>query len=185
MKSQHQRRTNQISSKVAHQEISKILNRISEQITQQILNRKLGTGVLLPLPKPKKTQGPVKNLRLITLLEAIRKILPKIFMNRTENNINGYRMSTQMDHCQNTNSRHNNLRHRYRYVKCIRHNSKRPTNQHIKKALKPGWNKNSESTSSGDHFRSQSRKCSNNCIRIQHWVASRRQHNWATLTNLF
>ena len=123
---------------MAHQEISKILNRIFEQITQQTLNRKLGTGVLLPLPKPKKTQGPVKNLRLMTLLEAIRKILPKIFMNRTEDNINRYRMSTQMDHCQNTNSRHNNLRHRYRYVKCIRHNSKRPTNQHIKKALKPG-----------------------------------------------
>ena len=92
---------------MAHQEISKILNRIFEQITQQTLNRKLGTGVLLPLPKPKKTQGPVKNLRLMTLLEAIRKILPKIFMNRTEDNINRYRMSTQMDHCQNTNSRDN------------------------------------------------------------------------------
>ena len=45
-------------------------------------------GILLPLPKPKKTQGPVKNLRPITLLEVIQKILSKIFMNRTEDKIN-------------------------------------------------------------------------------------------------
>ena len=51
---------------------------------------KFGTGVLLPLPKPKKTEGPVKNLRLITLLEVIRKILSKIFMNRTEDKITRY-----------------------------------------------------------------------------------------------
>ena len=44
---------------------------------------KLGTGILLPLQKPKKTEGPVKNLRPINLLEVIRKILSKIFMDRT------------------------------------------------------------------------------------------------------
>ena len=30
-------------------------------------------------------------------------------------------MSTQMDHCQKTNTEHNNLRHRYRYSKCVWH----------------------------------------------------------------
>ena len=34
-----------------------------------------------------------------------------------------YHMGTQMDHFQSTNTEHNNLRHQYRYVKCIRHNS--------------------------------------------------------------
>ena len=40
-----------------HQVISKILNKIFETNIKEV---KLGTGVLLPLPKPKKTQGPVK-----------------------------------------------------------------------------------------------------------------------------
>ena len=44
---------------------------------------KLGTGILLPLQKPKKTEGSVKNLCPINLLEVIRKILSKIFMHRT------------------------------------------------------------------------------------------------------
>ena len=36
----------------------------------------------------KKIQEPVKNLRPITLLEAMRKVLSSIFMNRTEDKIN-------------------------------------------------------------------------------------------------
>ena len=70
-----------------HQEISKILNGIFETNNEEI---KLGTGVLLPLPKPKKTQEPMKNLRPMILLEAIRKIISKIFKNRTEDKINRY-----------------------------------------------------------------------------------------------
>ena len=70
-----------------HQEISKILNGIFETNNEEI---KLGTGVLLPLPKPKKTQEPMKNLRPMTLLEVIRKIISKIFKNRTEDKINRY-----------------------------------------------------------------------------------------------
>ena len=42
-----------------HQEISKILNGIFETNNEEV---KLGTGVLLSLPKLKKTQRPVKNL---------------------------------------------------------------------------------------------------------------------------
>ena len=61
--------------------IANILNGIYERNDTGI---KLGTGIVLPLQKPKKTQEPVKNLRPITLLEVIWKILSKIFMDRTE-----------------------------------------------------------------------------------------------------
>ena len=68
-----------------YKEIVNILNGIYERNDTRI---KLGTDILLPLPKSKKTQGPVKDLRPITLLEVIQKILSKIFMNRTEDKIN-------------------------------------------------------------------------------------------------
>ena len=75
-----------------HHEISKILNGIIETNNEEV---KLGIRVLLPLPKPKKTQGIVKNLRPTTLLEAIRKILSKISMNRTKDKINRYLAQSQ------------------------------------------------------------------------------------------
>ena len=78
-----------------HQEISKILNGIFEANNEEV---KHGNGVLLPLPKPKKTQGPVKNFRPITLLEAIRKIPSKNFMNRTDDKINRYLPQSQSAH---------------------------------------------------------------------------------------
>ena len=74
-----------------HSQIASILNNIFESND----NIKLGTGILLPLPKPKKAQGPVTHLRPITLLEAIRKILSKIFMNRTDHKINQYLSQSQ------------------------------------------------------------------------------------------
>ena len=66
--------------KEIYKEIANILNGIYEKNDTEI---KLGTGILLQRQKPKKTQGPVKNLKLITLLEMIQKILSKIFMGRT------------------------------------------------------------------------------------------------------
>ena len=75
-----------------YKEIANILNGIFERNDTRI---KLGTGILLPLLKPKKTQGPVKNLRPITLLEVIRKILSKIFMNRTKGKINKHLSRSQ------------------------------------------------------------------------------------------
>ena len=63
-----------------YKEIAKIMNGIYERNDIRI---KLGTGILLPLQKPKKTEGPVKNYRPINLLEVIWKILSKIFMDRT------------------------------------------------------------------------------------------------------
>ena len=74
------------------QEISKVLNGIFETTHAEV---KLGTGVLLPLSKLKKTQGPVKNPLPITLLEVIRKIISKIFMNRSEDKINRYLAKSQ------------------------------------------------------------------------------------------
>ena len=60
------------ASKEIYKEIANILNGIYERNDTRI---KLATGILLNLSKPKKTQGLVKNLRPITLLEVIRKIL--------------------------------------------------------------------------------------------------------------
>ena len=78
--------------KELHKEISKILNDIFTNNDNEI---QLGNGILLPIPKPKKIQGPVKNLRPITLLEVIRKILSKIFMNRIDEKINKHISQTQ------------------------------------------------------------------------------------------
>ena len=75
-----------------YEEIANIMNGIYERNDTSI---KLGTGILLPIPKPKKTQGPVKNLRPITLLEVIRKIPSKIFMDRTEEKINKHLSQSQ------------------------------------------------------------------------------------------
>ena len=45
-------------------------------------------GILIPLPKPNKSKGPVGNLRPIILLSMIRKILAIIMIRRTVDKIN-------------------------------------------------------------------------------------------------
>ena len=75
-----------------YDETSTILNNIFRRNDSTI---KLGAGILLPLPKPKKPTGPLKNLRPITLLEVIRKVLSKIFMNRTDKKIGQYLSKAQ------------------------------------------------------------------------------------------
>ena len=75
-----------------YKEIVNILNGIYERNDTKIW---LKTIILLPLPKPKKKRGPVKNLSPITLLEVIRKILPKTFMYRTEDKINKHLFQSQ------------------------------------------------------------------------------------------
>ena len=71
--------------KEIYKEIGYILHEIYERSDTEI---NLGTGILLPLLKQKKTQGPVKSLIPVTLVEVIQKILSKIFMDRTEDTIN-------------------------------------------------------------------------------------------------
>ena len=75
-----------------YKEIANILNGIYERNDTRT---KLGTSTLLPLPKPKKVQGSVKELRPIILLEVIQKILSKIFINSTEDKINKYVPNTE------------------------------------------------------------------------------------------
>ena len=78
--------------KELHEEVSEIINNIFIENDAEV---KLGTGVLLPIPKPNKKEGPTKHLRPITLLEVIRKVLSKIFMNRSEEKINSYLSQSQ------------------------------------------------------------------------------------------
>ena len=73
-------------------EIAEIINDMFRNNDNEL---KLGTGILKPLPKPKKARGPVTNLRPITLLEVIRKILSKTLMNRTDDKINKYLSNSQ------------------------------------------------------------------------------------------
>ena len=75
-----------------YKEIGYILHEIYERSDTEI---KLGTGILLPLLKQKKTKGPVKSLIPVTLVEVIQKILSKIFMDRTEDTINKHRSQSQ------------------------------------------------------------------------------------------
>ena len=75
-----------------YKEIVNILNGIYERNDTRI---KLGTGILLPLLKPKKTQGLVKILKPITLLDVIQKTLSKIFMNRVQDKINTHLPQSQ------------------------------------------------------------------------------------------
>ena len=70
-----------------YEELAEILNGILETNDDDF---KLGTGILIPLPKPKQPRGPVKKLRPIILFEVIRKVLSKILMDRTSNKINKY-----------------------------------------------------------------------------------------------
>ena len=51
-------------------------------------------GLLLPIPKPGKPKGPVKNLRPITLLNTIRKVLSTIALKRVRPKIETYLADT-------------------------------------------------------------------------------------------
>ena len=59
--------------------IAEIFNNISETGNKP---NELTTGILIPLQKPGKTQGPCSNLRPIILLSVLRKILSICLINR-------------------------------------------------------------------------------------------------------
>ena len=65
---------------IVHQYIADILNTAAETGDYP---QELKLGQLIPLPKPNKTKGPVKNLRPIILLSVLRKILAIIVVGRT------------------------------------------------------------------------------------------------------
>ena len=60
--------------------IANILNKAAETGDKPI---EISLGHLVPLPKPDKPKGPVKNLRPIILLSVLRKVLAIIIVNRT------------------------------------------------------------------------------------------------------
>ena len=65
--------------------IVNILNKIAET---GIYPKELNEGILIPLPKPGKKQGPPENLRPIILLTVLRKILAICIIRRTTEKIN-------------------------------------------------------------------------------------------------
>lgn len=50
---------------------------------------------MLPVPKPKKDEGPLKNLRPINPLNSIRKIFSIITLNRINEKVDGYLPASQ------------------------------------------------------------------------------------------
>ena len=63
-----------------NQEIAHIFNKMAETGKHP---EEINTGILTPLQKPKKKQGPCENLRPIILLSMLRKILAIIMIRRT------------------------------------------------------------------------------------------------------
>ena len=57
--------------------------------------KEVKTGILVPLPKPGKKQGPPQNLRPIILLSILRKILAVIMIRRTAEKLNSVIPITQ------------------------------------------------------------------------------------------
>ena len=51
---------------------------------------KLGDGLLIPIPKPGKKRGPPGNVRPVTLLNTLRKLLSLVILTRIKPAINGY-----------------------------------------------------------------------------------------------
>ncbi|GFS27378.1 LINE-1 reverse transcriptase homolog [Elysia marginata] len=66
--------------------IAKILNQTFERHEDLNINE----GLLIALPKPGKPKGPPQNLRPITLLNSIRKMLSTILLNRIRPKIETY-----------------------------------------------------------------------------------------------
>ena len=77
---------------ILHKETANCLNKALEQHED---NLDLGTSILLPTQKPKKKEGPTKNLRPLNLLNSIRKTLSMITLNRIKPKINQYLSQSQ------------------------------------------------------------------------------------------
>ena len=69
------------SPKIVYQEIEDIFNEMAK--TGNIPDEVIG-GVLVPLPRPGKPQGPPANLRPIILLPILRKILEICMIKRIQ-----------------------------------------------------------------------------------------------------
>ena len=72
------------SPKIVYQQIADIFNEMAKtgNIHDEVIE-----GVLVPLPKPGKPQGPPANFRLIILLSLLRNILAICMINRIQEKI--------------------------------------------------------------------------------------------------
>ena len=68
------------SPEIVHNQIAEILNEAAKTGNKP---KEINLGQLIPIPKPNKPKGPVKNLRPVILLSVLRKILAIIVVNRT------------------------------------------------------------------------------------------------------
>ena len=83
---------------ILFEEISNNLNHVLENHSMEI---NFGLSILLPMPKPNKPQGPTKNLRPLNLLEAIRKILSLVTLNRIKSKVENYLSKSQSAYREN------------------------------------------------------------------------------------
>lgn len=71
---------------ILDEQVANILNRIFETHESIGINK----GIMITIPKPGKPKGPPQNLRPITLLNSIRKVLSTIALNRIRPNVEEY-----------------------------------------------------------------------------------------------
>ncbi|GFS15777.1 very-long-chain enoyl-CoA reductase [Elysia marginata] len=74
-------------------DICNILNRVFSELDDM----KINGGKVITLQKPGKAKGSVTNLRPITLLNTLRKVLSLIVLNRTKHDINEFYLQVKAD----------------------------------------------------------------------------------------
>ena len=79
----------------------------------------INKSVLLPTQKPWKPIGPLKNLRPINLLNAIRKTLSSITLNRIKKKVDTYLSASQAAYRQNRSTADIIWAHRFNIAKSM------------------------------------------------------------------
>ncbi|GFS10895.1 RNA-directed DNA polymerase from mobile element jockey-like [Elysia marginata] len=75
--------------------LAKVICNILNSVFAEHGDIKINGGKVMTLQKPGKAKGPVINLRPITLLNTLRKVLSLIKLNRTKHDINEYLSASQ------------------------------------------------------------------------------------------
>ena len=81
--------------KYAPAELWEVITDILNECFEEHKMIDVGKGALIPLQKPGKPKGPIKNLRPVILLLIIRKILSNIGINRMKNRYEEYISQSQ------------------------------------------------------------------------------------------
>ncbi|GFR93923.1 RNA-directed DNA polymerase from mobile element jockey-like [Elysia marginata] len=75
--------------------LAKVICNILNRVFSEHEDININGGKVITLQKPGKAKGPVTNLRPITLLNTLRKVLPLIVLNRTKHDIKEYLSPSQ------------------------------------------------------------------------------------------